>query len=81
MIIATREREREQWERELYVTYLLLTFTPLQEALPLAKTLLADRGYDADWFRNALIAEGIAPCIPSKTNRNIPIPHDGLLYR
>ena len=53
----------------------------MQEALPLAKTLLADRGYDADWFRNALIAEGIAPCIPSKTNRNIPIPHDGLLYR
>jgi transposase len=51
------------------------------EALPLAKTLLADRGYDADWFRNALIAKGIAPCIPSKTNRKIPIPHDRLLYR
>jgi transposase len=51
------------------------------DSLPPAKTLLADRGYDADWFRNALIAKGIAPCIPSKTNRKIPIPHDRLLYR
>jgi len=51
------------------------------EALPLAKTLLADRGYDADWSRNALISKGIAPCIPSKTNRKIPIPHDRFLYR
>ena len=51
------------------------------DALPPAKTLLADRGYDADWFRNALIAKGIAPCIPSKTNWNVPIPRDRLLYR
>jgi len=35
-----------------------------------------DRGYDADWFRNAPIAEGIAPFIPSKANRKIAIPHD-----
>ena len=34
------------------------------DALPPAKTMLADRGYNADWFRNALIAKGIAPCIP-----------------
>ena len=26
-----------------------------------AKTLLADRGYDADWFRNALIERDIQP--------------------
>jgi transposase len=51
------------------------------DALPPAKTLLADRGYGADWFRNALIAKGIAPCIPSKTNRKIPISHDRILYR
>ena len=51
------------------------------DALPPAKTMLADRGYDADWFRNALIARGIAPCIPSKVNRKIPIPHDRILYR
>ena len=51
------------------------------DALPSAKAMLGDRGYDADWFRNALIAKGITPCIPSKTNRKIPIPHDKALYR
>ena len=51
------------------------------EALPKAKAMLGDRGYDADWFRNALIAKGIAPCILSKSNRKIPIPHDRTLYR
>jgi transposase len=50
-------------------------------ALPPAKAMLADRGYDADWFRNALLARGIEPCIPSKTNRKVPIPHDKDLYR
>lgn len=50
-------------------------------ALPRAKTLLADRGYDADWFRAALIERDIAPCIPSKVNRKVPIPHDTVLYR
>ena len=43
--------------------------------------MLGDRGYDADWFRNALIATDVQPCIPSKTNRNIPISHDQTLYR
>ena len=51
------------------------------EALPPAKAMLGDRGYDADWFRNALTARGITPCIPSKTNRKVPIPHDKDLYR
>ena len=30
------------------------------DALPRAKTMLGDRGYDADWFRQALTARGIA---------------------
>ncbi len=51
------------------------------EALPKAKAMLGDRGYDADWFRAALLAKGIAPCIPSKANRKIPIDHDRILYR
>ncbi|HJS12961.1 IS5 family transposase [Sphingopyxis sp.] len=51
------------------------------DALPKAKALLADRGYDADWFRAALTERGIAPCIPSKVNRKVPIPHDTVLYR
>jgi transposase len=53
----------------------------LVDALPSAKELLADRGYDADWFRNALIKKGIAPCIPSRKNRKVPIGHDKVLYR
>ena len=51
------------------------------DAFPRAKALLADRGYDADWFRAALEQRGITPCIPSKTNRKVPIPHDTALYR
>ncbi|MBA4753197.1 MAG: IS5/IS1182 family transposase, partial [Sphingobium sp.] len=46
------------------------------DALPQAKAMLGDRGYDADWFRAALAERGITACIPSKTNRKIPIPHD-----
>ncbi len=51
------------------------------DALPSAKAMLGDRGYDADWFRNAVIAKGIEPCIPSRVNRKIPIPHNRTLYR
>jgi transposase len=50
-------------------------------ALPKAKELLADKGYDADWFRQTLAHRKIVPCIPSKSNRKVPIPHDALLYR
>jgi len=49
-------------------------------ALPKAKTLLGDKGYDADWFRDALAARGITACIPSKVNRKAPISHDKILY-
>lgn len=50
-------------------------------ALPPAKAMLGDRGYDADWFRDALAKRGITACIPSKANRKAPIPHDAVLYR
>jgi transposase len=33
------------------------------EAFPKAKTLLADKGYDADWFRDALAERKITACI------------------
>lgn len=49
--------------------------------LPAAKHLLADRGYDADWFRSALEEKGISPCIPSRKNRKEPIPHDVERYK
>ena len=51
------------------------------DALPRAKAMLGDRGYDADWFRAGLTARGILPCIPSKQNRKVQIPHDRSLYR
>ena len=35
-------------------------------ALPHARDLLGDKGYDADWFRQALAERGIVACIPSK---------------
>ena len=50
-------------------------------ALPKAKELLGDKGYDANWFRNALAKTGIPACIPSKANRKKPIEHDRTLYR
>ena len=49
--------------------------------LPVARQLLADRGYEADWFRAALAKRRIAACIPSKSNRRLAIPYDALLYK
>jgi transposase len=51
------------------------------DALPPGNAMLGDKGYDADWLRAALMARGIIPCIPSRANRTIPIPHDRTLYR
>jgi transposase len=53
----------------------------LVAAMPRAKELLADRGYDADWFRNALISKSISPYILSKKNRKVAIEHDKVLNR
>jgi transposase len=53
----------------------------LLSSIPKAGSLLADRGYDADWFRSALIEMGISPCIPSRAGRKDPIQHDTDLYR
>ncbi len=53
----------------------------LLDALPNAKALLGDRGYDANWLRKALIDKGITPCIPSKKNRKVQIDYDRDLYK
>jgi len=53
----------------------------LLSSIPQTGALLTDRGYNADWFRNALIEMGISPCIPSRKGRKAPIPHDADLYR
>jgi transposase len=51
------------------------------DALPCAKELLADRGYDSDWFRTALQAKGITPCIPPRKNRKIQYEYDKSIYK
>jgi putative transposase len=50
-------------------------------ALPSAKELIGDRGYDSNRLRAALIKRGITPCIPPTRNRKIDIPYDKTLYR
>jgi len=53
----------------------------LLDDLPKAQWLLGDRGYDADWFRDALQAKGIQPCIPLRRSRNEPVRYDKRRYR
>jgi transposase len=53
----------------------------LLDDLPKAQWLLADRGYDADWFRDALVAKGVKPCIPGRKPRNQPIKYDKRCYQ
>lgn len=53
----------------------------LLDDLPEVKELLSDRGYDANWFREALQDKGISPCIPPKRNRKEQIDYDKNLYK
>jgi transposase len=53
----------------------------LLSSLPAAEWLLADRGYDAGWFREALKDKGIKPCIPGRKSRGKPIKHDRRRYK
>lgn len=53
----------------------------LLPALPAAREMLADRGYDSDRFRAELLKRGIAPCIPPVRNRKVALPYDKVLYR
>lgn len=51
------------------------------DRLPAAALLIADRGYDSNRFRAALLERGIEPCIPSTRSRKQPIPYDTQVYR
>ena len=53
----------------------------LLDDLPKAQWMLADRGYDADWYRDALQAKGITPCIPGRKSRIMPIKYDKRRYK
>ncbi len=50
-------------------------------AMPSAPVLIADGGYDSDWFRQALRVRGTRPCIPGRANRSKPIRHGKKLHR
>ena len=50
-------------------------------ALPHAQSLIADKGYDSDWFRQRLTERGIEPCIPPRRDRKQPVAYDKALYR
>jgi len=52
----------------------------LLDDLPKARWLLRDRGYDTDWFTDALQAKGIQPCIPGRRSRNEPVGYDKRCY-
>ena len=43
--------------------------------------MIADKGYDAHWFRQSLLARGITPVIPPRSNRKEPPDYDTHLYR
>jgi transposase len=53
----------------------------LLNSLTNADWLLVDRGYDADWFREALIDKKITPCIPGRKSRDKPVKYDRRRYR
>ena len=46
-----------------------------------AKQLIADRGYDSDSLRAALVAKGIMPCISPRKTRKAQHVYDRVLYR
>ena len=53
----------------------------LLPSLPPATYLIADRGYDADWFRTALQKKGVTPCIPPRKNRKKKPRYSKTLYK
>ena len=53
----------------------------LLAVLPKAEWLLGDRGYDADWFRDAPKDKGIKPCIPGRKSRGKPVKYDKRRYK
>lgn len=54
---------------------------PIYPMLPEAETLIADKGYDSDAFREALDGRHITPCIPPRAKRRLPATYRNTLYR
>ncbi|WOI35463.1 IS5 family transposase (plasmid) [Tritonibacter scottomollicae] len=53
----------------------------LCSSLPTVGWPLGDRGYDADWFREALEDKGIKACIPGRKQRKTPVKYDKRRYK
>jgi IS5 family transposase len=53
----------------------------LMNGLPEAEWLLADRGYDADLFRETLVDKGTKPCIPGRKSRKKAVTNDATVSR
>jgi transposase len=53
----------------------------LLSSLSRADWMLADRGYDADWFREALKDKGIKACIPGRKSRKEAVTYDKRRYK
>ena len=53
----------------------------LLSSLPKVDWLLVDRGYDADWVRDALKDKGIRPCIPGRKQRTMKVKYDKRRYK
>ena len=50
-------------------------------SLPNVEWLLGDRGYYADWFREALKDKGIRACIPGRKQRKTAVRYDKRRYK
>lgn len=53
----------------------------LLQDLPKGTSLLADKGYDADWIRDLIEDQGCTPVIPPKSNRIEEIPFSKRIYK
>ena len=53
----------------------------LLSSLPNVDWLLADRGHDAKWFREALKDKGIRVCIPGRKQRKKTVKYDKRCYK
>jgi transposase len=53
----------------------------LLKGLPKGTSIIADRGYDADWIREMIEDQDSAPVIPPKSNRRDDIPFSKVKYK
>ena len=53
----------------------------LLQDLPKGTSLLADRGYDADWIRELIEEQDCTPVIPLRSNRTEEIPFSKRKYQ